>query len=170
MAVRPVIYKDGKLLCVRNRCYAGGGNKDGASVAKYLMLPGGGVDPSEPLESALVRETIEELGVKPRVGRLLFISQFYDRSSHDIEKIEFFFLVDNPEDFDRVDLSKTTHGAKELAEIGFYDPKSTKITPSFFNKLDLEDFINNLRPVCINSYFDRQSEIDEDYATIPAEQ
>lgn len=64
---RPTAYgvavrEDGRIACVRV-------TRDGEPP--YLDLPGGGVDPGEDLEAALVREFGEETGLVVAAGRLL---------------------------------------------------------------------------------------------------
>ncbi|HYH75229.1 MAG TPA: hypothetical protein VD735_04695, partial [Candidatus Saccharimonadales bacterium] len=55
--------------------------------------------------------------------------------------IEFFFNVKNVEDYLNIDLSKTTHGELEIAEIGFVDPASVVIKPEFLATEPLAEVI-----------------------------
>jgi ADP-ribose pyrophosphatase YjhB (NUDIX family) len=132
VAVRGIIVRGGMLLCVKLKPYRG--KATGAGV-DYWCTPGGGVDVGEPLIPALEREIIEELGVKPKIGNLLYIQQF---DHADMEQLEFFFEVTNGEDFLDIDLEKTTHGAIEIAEVGFIDPKASgSVLPVFLSKQDI---------------------------------
>lgn len=123
---------DGKLLCVKLKPYRG--KATGAGV-DYWCTPGGGVDVGEPLIPALEREIIEELGVKPTVGKLSYVQQF---DHADMEQLEFFFEVTNGEDFLAVDLENTTHGAVEIAEVAFIDPRASGLVlPLFLSERDM---------------------------------
>lgn len=51
-SARAIIYKDGKLLLVHSEKY------------DYYKFPGGGIEPGEPKETALVREVREETGYR----------------------------------------------------------------------------------------------------------
>lgn len=137
---------DGKLLCVRLKPYfeAVDGDYD------FWCLPGGGVDPGESLTDAFKREMVEELGVEPKIGRLLYVQQF---PRHDKEILEFFFLIENPEDFRDADPSKTTHGPAEIEAIEFVDPKTTRILPEFLTTENLPEYIAGGGPVRFYSQF-----------------
>lgn len=130
VAVRAIIIDDGKLFCVRQKNY----REDGLSVANYWCTPGGGVDLAEPLISALHREMIEETGIKPVIGQLLYVQQYVDTSN---EHIEFFFHVTNAADYKTIDLTKTSHGETEIAEYGFFDPCTTVVKPTFLTEQSL---------------------------------
>jgi ADP-ribose pyrophosphatase YjhB (NUDIX family) len=135
VAVRGVVVKDGKLLAARLKKYAGratGSEQD----TDYWCTPGGGVDVGESLLIALEREMIEELGVKPIVGRLLYVQQFVHG---DTEQIEFFFHVTNTADYADVDLSKTSHGAIEIETVDFVDPRTERVLPQFLASEPLDD-------------------------------
>src|SRR5690349_4827279 len=116
VAVRAVIVKDGKLFCVKLNNYGGDGSK---ALGTWITV-GGKVDIGEPLLDAIIREVVEETGITPVVGNLLYIQQF---SHHNTEQLELFFHVKNADDFENIDLSKTSHGVEEIAEFGFVDPK-----------------------------------------------
>ena len=98
--VRAIIYRDGKLLAVKHR--------RGDKVAHYYAVPGGGLDPQESLADCLVRELREETGVTAQPGRLLFIQQFPSSRLGYAEELEFFFAVDNPDDFAAINLENTS--------------------------------------------------------------
>lgn len=137
--MRGIAALDGKLLCVRLKPYPG------ALMGEYdfWCIPGGGVDEGEALEDAFRREMIEELGIKPKIGRLLYVQQFA-RKQKDI--LEFFFLIENPEDYLRIDLTKTTHGTKEIEAFGFIDPSTVHILPDFLGTEPLAEFITSNQP------------------------
>lgn len=131
VTVRAVVLHEGKMLCVRQRHYAGAV----MSIADNWCIPGGGLDPGESLVDGVTREMVEETGVKPVIGKLLYIQQFaYDGT----EFLEFFFHVTNATDYLDIDLSKTTHGETEIAEIAFVDPATTDILPKFLTTEPLE--------------------------------
>lgn len=56
---RAVIRRDGKVLLARHK------------AKSWSFLPGGHVEPGEPVEAALVREIAEELGADARVVRMV---------------------------------------------------------------------------------------------------
>jgi 8-oxo-dGTP pyrophosphatase MutT (NUDIX family) len=135
IAARAIIEKDGKLLLAK---LAGYGSHDGVPNDFWCTF-GGGVDEMESLEDAIIREMIEETGITPVVGPLLFVQQY---EMNDVESIEFFFHVTNTEDYINIDLSKTTHGQKEIAEISFVDPKEENILPAFLKEIDYSTIAN----------------------------
>lgn len=143
--VRGIVYKDGKILAVKHK------NKDG-SEAPYWAVPGGGLDPLESLQDGLVREFIEETGIRPKVGKLLFIQQFAsERTSRD-EELEFFFYIENADEYQEIDLIKTTHGTEELARCEFINPKTENILPKFLQTVDIEKEISKSNGVTSYSY------------------
>jgi NUDIX domain len=109
----------------------------------------------ESLLDGLRREMIEETGVKPEIGKLLFIQQFAEsgeQSAHGLnEQLEFFFLITNWQDYQHIDLEQTSHGVKEVARCGFVDPKTTRILPSYLTKVDLDWLMNKSADVQIIS-------------------
>lgn len=129
----------GKLLCVQLKPY----NNITAEKGTFWCLPGGGVDEQEGLEDAMRREMIEELGIPPKIGRLLYVQQFTHK---DVDYLEFFFHIENAEDYQHADPSKTPHGQMELAAVGFIDPKTSHILPEFLSTEDLPTFIASNQP------------------------
>lgn len=86
VAVRGIILHGDKVFLVKH------------PGSTFYSLPGGKIEENETLKAALERELIEELGVKPVVGDMLYIHEFvYPRDNRN--NIEFFFLVKNGEDY-----------------------------------------------------------------------
>lgn len=145
ISVRGVVLSDNKLLCVRLKPYKGSLS---SNRGDYWCLPGGGLDEGETLHDGIVREMVEETAIIPEVGNLLYVQQFwYD----DMDYLEFFFHVKNSRDYLAVDLSKTTHGESELAEIAFVDPTVTHILPEFLKTEDIYNFAKSNGPTRIFS-------------------
>ena len=65
----------------------------------------------------------------------------------DREFTEFFFLIENPQDYESIDLSATSHGELEIARYGFVDPKTEHVLPSFLSEIDIDDYVQNIKPV-----------------------
>ena len=149
--VRGIVWHNNKVLAVRHKKHDG-------KTADYWAIPGGGLDPREKLEDGVKRELFEETGIKARVGRLMFVQQFSPpienpKSRYD-EKLEFFFVVKNPEDFADIDLAKTSHGLEEIADIAFIDPKKERVKPGFLSEINIQDYAeSNNQPVYFHTEF-----------------
>ena len=61
----------------------------------YQAFPGGGVDGSETITGATIRESYEELGIVVQEKDLKFIHVLHVRSKFDKEYIAFFFQADH---------------------------------------------------------------------------
>jgi 8-oxo-dGTP diphosphatase len=150
--VRAVIVNDeGHVFAVKHR------NRTDDSESEYWALPGGGLDIGESIHDGLVRELVEEIGIAPKIGRLLFIQQFtaQHRDGRKSEKMELFLHVENSSDYaGDIDLSKTSHG-HELIRVAFVDPSTSDILPSFLQNVSVKKHIDNNLPVTI---FDNLSE------------
>lgn len=72
VAGRAIIVRDGKVLLIRES----GKYEDGTNVGKYDM-PGGRIEPGQPLAEELKREAMEECGLQVEVGRPVFVSEWY---------------------------------------------------------------------------------------------
>lgn len=138
--VRGIIWRDGKLLAVKHK------NSDGSEV-DYWAVPGGGLDPHESLVAGVMRELMEETAIAATIGKLLFVQQFPSRRRDHSEELEFFFHIENPNDFVNVDLAASTHGVEEIARIEFIDPKKELIYPRFLSSVDIDDYVNRDQPV-----------------------
>ena len=140
VAVRGIIFKDGKLLCQRLKAYR-------RHDRDFWCTPGGGLDIGEQLETGLRREMIEETGIDPKIGRLLFVQQFSEDGEK--EQMEFFFLIENPEDYESIDLTTTTHGDIEIEHVEFVDPSEAVVLPAFLQTIDLKKYIETVQPVAV---------------------
>lgn len=143
IAVRGIIFKDGKILAQKLKPGLDGTEKD------YWCTPGGGLETNESLTDGLIREIIEETGILPEIGKLLFIQQY---NIDDREQMEFFFHIKNHEDFDDIDLSKTSHGEIEIQTVDFIDPSDNNILPNFLQRIDISNHLGNDNPVAIHNY------------------
>lgn len=131
IAVRGIIYKNGKLFAQKHI--------DGGSESDFWSTPGGGLDDGESLHEGLHRELVEETGIVPEIGRLLYIQQY---AEGDREFLEFFYHVTNVDDYDvEIDLASTSHGHIEIAQYGFIDPKTEVILPEFLQTTAIEQDI-----------------------------
>jgi ADP-ribose pyrophosphatase len=139
VVVRAVIYKDGKVFAVRHK-----------SSPNHWSTPGGGLEDGEDLVYGLKREIIEETGVTPIIDRVLFVQQFY-HYGYNNERLEFFFLVKNTNDFLIIDKSQTTHGDYEIEEYAFIDPKTENFLPEFLQDIDFGEYTKKIRPVFLTS-------------------
>lgn len=76
----------------------------------------------EDIQECMKREIVEELGVEPVIGRLLYVNTFHVSKSHEeIQPFEFFFEIKNGGDYMECEKRVRTH-AHELAEILWVSP------------------------------------------------
>ena len=62
---------------------------------------------------------MEELGVAAQIGPLIYTQEIIQEGS---TMFDFWYWVENPEDFNNIDLSTVSHRS-EHTEVGFYDPR-----------------------------------------------
>lgn len=109
--IRGIIIHEGKLLGVKH-----------PHDTSFCALPGGHVEWKEDIKECLNREMVEELGVAPEIGRLLYINNFMDGNIR--QSVEFFFEITNGKDYLNIDHLKKTH-AHEIAEVCWLEPSGT---------------------------------------------
>lgn len=139
--VRGIIFTNGKLLVTKFRQEDGG-------ESEHWGTFGGGLDIGESVVNGLHREMIEETGIAPEIGNLLFIQQFHDGEK---EHFELFFHIKNSEDYSTINLGATTHGLAELTRYAFVDPKTSFVLPAFLSEIDIQDHIESAAPVLLYS-------------------
>ena len=140
-----IIMKDGKFLMVGNE------------RADYLYSVGGRIQFGETAEEAVIREVLEETGVRMEIDRLGFIHENYyigDAPSNLgrlIYEISFFFYMKVPDGFSLTGGSFTEDGSKEhLQWISADEPR--RIYPAFFRgelsrpSLTVKHFVTDERP------------------------
>jgi len=133
--VRGIIFRNGEILVTKFR-------QDDDSESAHWGTFGGGLDIGESLHQGLHREMIEETGIAPQIGKLLFTQQFADEEK---EYLEFFFHITNTDDYAAIDLSSTSHGLLELVRAEFVDPTKHNVLPAFLQTIDIKDYIENER-------------------------
>ena len=135
--VGAIIMKDGKVLMVGN------------ARANYLYSVGGRIKFGETAEEAVVREVLEETGVKMEIERLGFVHENYfegDALSNLgklIYEISFFFYMQVPSDFAPISQSFTEDDSKEHLKWVSLDD-NVKIYPEFF-KTELKKTIDTVK-------------------------
>lgn len=123
--VGAIIMQDGKLLMVGNE------------RADYLYSVGGRIQFGETAEEAVVREVLEETGVKMEIGRLGFVHENYfygdapSKQGKLVYEISLFFYMKVPHDFAPVSVSFTEDNSKEYLRWVSLD-ENGKMYPEFF--------------------------------------
>lgn len=124
--VGAIIIKDGKILMVGNE------------RANYLYTVGGRIKFGETAEEAIVREVLEETGVKMEIDRLGFIHEnyFYGDAPTNLGKliyeISFYFYMKVSSDFAPISESFTEDNSKEHLWWVTLD-EDIKMYPEFFS-------------------------------------
>ena len=85
----------------------------------FVALPGGHLEWGEDLKECLSREIIEELGVKPDIGRLFYVNTFTQADNR--HYVEFFFEIENGMDYLDTEKLIRSH-AYEITKIGWVNP------------------------------------------------
>ena len=108
---RAVIFHEGKLLVMRMH------------VNNFYALPGGKMEFGETIQDCVKREIMEELGIEPQIGRLLFTNNYVEQNGN--QSVEFFFEVTNGKDYINEKELKGTHSFEfnDICWVGKGDEK-----------------------------------------------
>ena len=137
--VGAIIMKNGKILMVGNE------------RSDYLYSVGGRIKFGETAEEAVVREVLEETGVKMEIDRLGFVHEnyFYGDAPTNLGKliyeISFFFYMKTPVDFTPVSDSFTEDNCEEYLRWVSLD-EDIKIYPTFF-KTELKNPVDTVKHI-----------------------
>ena len=135
--VGAIIMKDGKILMVGN------------DKANYLYSVGGRIKFGETAEEAILREVLEETGVKMEIDRLGFIHEnyFYGDAPSNLGKliyeISFYFYMKVPSDFAPISESFTEDHSKEHLKWVSFD-EDVKMYPEIF-RTELKNPIDTVK-------------------------
>ena len=111
--VRGVILYEGKVyLCKWVERNGRGG---------FYCLPGGTLESGETRRECIKRELIEELGIEPIVGNLIYTQEIIKTDG--VTSLDFWYEIKNGSDYLNVDISKCSNGF-EHTEVGFYNENS----------------------------------------------
>ncbi len=109
---RAIILNDeGKLLVVKH-----------VHDTSFAALPGGHLEWGEDIKEGLRREIVEELGVVPEIGRLLYVNNFMENKKK--QSVEFFFEVLNSHEYKNIEDKNRTH-AYEIAQVCWLESTSS---------------------------------------------
>lgn len=134
---RAVILHKGKMLVVRHKV-----------DASFTALPGGHLEWGENVIDCICREIVEELGIAPKIGRLLYINTFID--SNNKQPTEFFFEVINSAEYVDCEQLARSH-SHELVEILWASPDDDlgilpqQLADDFKNGMILSDEIRYIK-------------------------
>lgn len=85
LGIRPatIVIEDKKVLLVKSK-YSGD---------PYYLFPGGGMENTETIEDAAIRETLEETGVKVELTQLFHVNEYIDYKDWEKRVLNIFFLA-----------------------------------------------------------------------------
>ncbi len=120
---RGVVSHGDKILVVKH-----------SKESTFFAFPGGHLEWGESPIQCIKREMVEELGLEPKIGRLLYVNTFTESKGK--HNIEFFYEIQNGEDY--LDLTKNIRShAHEIYEIKWIDKNhDLRLLPALIN----EDF------------------------------
>lgn len=114
---RGIIVDGDKMLLVENK----------KNENNFYCTAGGKMEFGEDPKQTLKREIIEELGVEPEIGRLLYINTYNDGEA---QAVDFLYEVLNVTDYKDIEKLKGTHG-HELSKIVWLNRVSdVKVLPN----------------------------------------
>jgi ADP-ribose pyrophosphatase YjhB (NUDIX family) len=128
--VAALIIKDNKLLMAKNidhPCY-------------YTV--GGGVEMNETSEEAVIREILEETGIKMEIDKLAFIQErFLKINEQKFHEIVFFYTIKNTNAINISENSFTDQGSKEtLHWLPLNELKNINVVPEILKNKSLTNF------------------------------
>lgn len=131
--VGAIILKGTRFLMVRNR------------LSDYFYSVGGRIKFGETAEEAVIREVLEETGVRMEIDHLGFVQENYfiadvpSKLGKEVYELGYYFYMKVPEDFEPVCNSITEAGQTEYLEWVCPDERRT-IFPEFYRtELDITD-------------------------------
>lgn len=134
--VNGLVVRDRSLLLVKIESPTG--------PEPFWMPPGGGVDYGERLEDALVREMAEEAGMKVKVGRLRYVSEYLKLPVH---AVEFYFdckpLSDGYKLGNDPELDDHSQILTDLQYVPFDKLKEYNIAPHYLKECFVRDYLED---------------------------
>ena len=135
--VAAFIKKDNKLLFAKN------------INSPYYYLVGGGIEENESSEKTVIREILEETGLKLEVDRLLIVQErFHEVNEQKHQEIVFFFLMKDNGNIDILDNTFTDQGTDEtLHWLPINNLSDFNVVPRFLPKLLTTKSLDDMKTI-----------------------
>ena len=140
---KAIIIRDSKILLLKNR--------DQYGIGEWYCLPGGRQKSGESIVSALQRECIEEISVKPEVLALKFIREYihsnhkFSEIGNKVHKVEFMFLCNiDKNSIPQIGISPDK-SQESIEWVNLSKVKNLNIFPSKLN--EIEELLNLRGPI-----------------------
>jgi integral membrane protein len=123
LVVRGIIAHKGQLLAMQPQ------------ESGFWYMPGGQVASEESVKDGLRRIVTEQTGIKPTVGRLVYVWQ---NKNTKVEQLELFFMISNVRDYVRTGVMTAKKGPDGFDEVGFIEPGTgSDLQPEFLRSRPL---------------------------------
>ena len=145
IGIRPasVTVYNGKVLLVRSEYHR----------EEFYLFPGGGLEFGETIEEGVIRETLEETGVKIKIKQLMHVNEYIYRNDFSKRSITPFFLAEVDGESKINPQTNDGNKIKEALWVNIEDLEKIDVRPKIIAeslRLDLQKEFFHIKPYSVD--------------------